>query len=142
MEQLLKRHEEFIRYALFGIAAVAADVLVYALTVDHLGVRLSNAASWLSALIVAFITNKYWVFHRGKEGFPQFLREFFEFTAARLAGLLVQVWGTDALIRKGFQRPLLGIRGGVAKLFTTVIVIALNYLFSKFLVFRPREVQS
>ena len=62
MAQLLKRHEEFIRYALFGIAAVAADVLVYALTVDHLGVRLANAASWLAALMVAFITNKYWVF--------------------------------------------------------------------------------
>ena len=141
MGQLLKRHEEFIRYALFGIAAVAADVLVYALTVDHLGVRLSNAASWLSALIVAFITNKYWVFRRSHEGFSSFLREFLEFTAARLAGLGVQVWGTDALIRKGFQRSLLGIRGGAAKLFTTVIVIALNYLFSKFLVFRPREVQ-
>ena len=142
MKQLLKRHEEFIRYALFGIAAVAADVFVYALTVNHLGVRLSNAASWLAALIVAFLTNKYWVFHRGKEGVPQFLREFLEFTAARLAGLLVQVWGTDALIRKGFQRPLLGIRGGAAKLLTTIVVIALNYLFSKFLVFRPREVQS
>lgn len=142
MKQLLKRHEEFIRYALFGIAAVAADVFVYALTVNHLGVRLSNAASWLAALIVAFLTNKYWVFHRGKEGIPQFLREFLEFTAARLAGLLVQVWGTDALIRKGFQRPLLGIRGGAAKLLTTIVVIALNYLFSKFLVFRPREVQS
>lgn len=141
MKQLLKRHEEFIRYALFGIAAVAADVFVYALTVNHLGVRLSNAASWLAALIVAFLTNKYWVFHRGKEGVPQFLREFLEFTAARLAGLLVQVWGTDALIRKGFQRPLLGIRGGAAKLLTTIVVIALNYLFSKFLVFRPREVQ-
>lgn len=141
MKQLLKRHEEFIRYALFGIAAVAADVLVYALTVNHLGVQLSNAASWLAALIVAFLTNKYWVFHRGEEGVPQFLREFLEFTAARLAGLLVQVWGTDTLIRKGFQRPLLGIRGGAAKLLTTIVVIALNYLFSKFLVFRPREVQ-
>ena len=133
--------KNLIRYALFGIAAVAADVLVYALTVDHLGVRLANAASWLAALMVAFITNKYWVFRRSHEGFSSFLREFFEFTMARLAGLGVQVWGTDALIRKGFQRSLLGIRGGAAKLFTTVIVIALNYLFSKFLVFRPREVQ-
>lgn len=37
MGQLLKRQEEFIRYALFGIAAVAADVLVYALTVGASG---------------------------------------------------------------------------------------------------------
>ena len=121
---------------------MAADVLVYALTVGHLGIRLANALSWLAALVAAFITNKYWVFHRGKEGPALFFREFFEFTAARLAGLLVQVWGTDALVRKGFQRPLLGIQGGAAKLLTTVIVIALNYFFSKFLVFRPREVQS
>lgn len=57
MGQLLKRQEEFIRYALFGIAAVAADVLVYALTVGHLGIRLANALSWLAALVAAFITN-------------------------------------------------------------------------------------
>lgn len=142
MGQLLKQHEEFIRYALFGIAAVAADVLVYALTVGQMGVRLANALSWFTALVAAFITNKYWVFYRGHEGPAQFFREFFEFTAARLAGLLVQVWGTDALVRKGCQRPLWGIQGGAAKLLTTVIVIALNYFFSKFLVFRPREVQS
>ena len=56
MGQLLKRQEEFIRYALFGIAAVAADVLVCALTVGHLGIRLANALSWLAALVagVAF----------------------------------------------------------------------------------------
>ena len=142
MGQLLKRHEEFIRYALFGIAAVAADVLVYALTVGQLGVRLANALSWFAALVTAFITNKYWVFHRGHEGPAQFFREFFEFTAARLAGLLVQVWGTDALVRKGLHRPIWGIQGGAAKLLTTMIVIALNYFFSKFLVFRPMEVQS
>ncbi len=142
MGQLLKQHEEFIRYALFGIAAVAADVLVYALTVGQLGVRFANALSWLAALVTAFITNKYWVFHRGEDSPAQFFREFFEFTATRLGALFIQVWGTDALVRKGFQRSLWGIHGGAAKLLTTMIVITLNYFFSKFLVFRPNEVQS
>ena len=131
-----------ILVAVLGMYEGPLPASVYALTVGQLGVRLANALSWFAALVAAFITNKYWVFHRGKEGPAQFFREFFEFTAARLAGLLVQVWGTDALVRKGFQRPILGIQGGAAKLLTTVIVIALNYFFSKFLVFRPREVQS
>ena len=64
MQQLLKKHQEFLRYALFGIAAVVADVGVYALTVGSLGIRRANAVSWAAALVVAFVTNKYWVFRR------------------------------------------------------------------------------
>ena len=142
MQQLLKKHQEFLRYALFGIAAVVADVGVYALTVGSLGIRRANAVSWAAALVVAFVTNKYWVFSRKKEGMLDFLREFVEFTAARLASFFVQVWGTDALVRHEVQRPLFRIPGGRAKTLVTIVVIALNYLFSKFLIFRPREVKG
>lgn len=142
MRSFWKKHQEFIRYALFGIAAVVADVGAYALTVSHVGIRLANAAGWAAALVAAFITNKYWVFSRKKEGMLDFLREFVEFTAARLASFFVQVWGTDALVRHEVQRPLFGIPGGRAKTLVTIVVIALNYLFSKFLIFRPREVKG
>lgn len=88
MQQLLKKHQEFLRYALFGIAAVVADVGVYALTVGSLGIRRANAVSWAAALVVAFVTNKYWVFRRGHEGIDAFLRQFLEFGAARAASFL------------------------------------------------------
>lgn len=139
MKDFLKRHGEFLRYALWGIAAVAADLGVYALTVDTLGIRLANGAGWAAALITAFLTNKYFVFRRRHEGIKALLLEFLEFAAARAASLVVQVWGTDALVRRGFDRPLLGVRGGAAKTIITVLVIAMNYVFSKFLIFRSRE---
>lgn len=142
MQQLLKKHQEFLRYALFGIAAVVADVGVYALTVGSLGIRRANAVSWAAALVVAFVTNKYWVFRRGHEGIGAFLRQFWEFGTARAASFFIQVWGTDALVRRGLSRPLLGIRGGAAKTLVTIIVIAMNYLFSKFLIFRPKEAEA
>lgn len=68
-----------------------------------------------------------------------FWREFAEFLAARLLSLVIEVQGVALLVKHGFSRPVLGITGGAAKIVITGVVILLNYLLSKFLVFRPRE---
>lgn len=54
--------------------------------------------------------------------------------------MVLEVMGVDILVRRGFDRPLLGVTGGRAKVLITLLVILVNYLISKFLVFR--EVQS
>lgn len=142
MKAFLKKHREFLLYAAFGVGTVAADVGTYALTVDAVGLRWANALGWCAAVLLAFFTNKYWVFQKRREGAAASLREFLEFVGARLLSLGVQVFGMDAMVRKGLDRPLLGIQGGWAKVLITVVVIAINYVFSKFLIFRRRKPAS
>jgi putative flippase GtrA len=126
-------------YAVFGAGTMAVDVGIYALLVGPLGIPWANAWSWCGAVAFAFVTNKYWVFRRTHEGIRAFFRELGEFLAARLLSLALEVQGVDYLVRHGMNRPLFGMTGGVAKLVITVIVIAMNYILSKFLVFGRRE---
>ena len=142
MKELLQKHRELIAYAVFGAGTVVVDVGLYSLTVGLLGIKLANAVGWCGAVLFAFFTNKYFVFRTGKGGFLAFLREFVEFTAARLLSLAVEVVGVDALVKRGLNRPVFGITGGVAKVVITVVVILMNYLLSKFIVFRTRGAHS
>lgn len=140
MNQLYRKHREFILYAAFGTGTVAVDVGFYALLVERFGIQTASFWGWLGSVLFAFLTNKYFVFCTGKEGRVAFFRELGEFTLGRLLSMLIEVLGVDLLVRRGFDSPVLGIKGGAAKILITGIVILVNYLISKFLVFR--EVQS
>lgn len=142
MKELLQKYRELLAYAVFGAGTVAVDVGIYGLTVELLGIRFANAVGWCGAVLFAFFTNKYFVFRRRHSGFWAALREFVEFIAARLLSLAVEVVGVDALVKRGMDRQILGVTGGLAKVVITVVVILLNYLLSKFIVFRTRGAES
>lgn len=140
MKQLYRKHREFILYAAFGVGTVAVDVGLYVLLVESAGIRAASFWGWLGSVLFAFVTNKYFVFCTGLEGRIAFLRELGEFTLGRLLSMLIEVLGVDMMVQRGFNRPLFGITGGAAKVLITGIVILVNYLLSKFFVFR--EVQA
>ena len=140
MKQLYQKHREFILYTAFGTGTVAVDVGLYALLVERFGIQTASFWGWLGSVLFAFLTNKYFVFCTGREGRAAFFREFGEFTLGRLLSMLIEVLGVDLLVRRGFDSPVLGVTGGAAKILITGVVILVNYLVSKFLVFR--EVQS
>ncbi len=141
MKEILWRYRELILYAAFGVGTVIVDVGLYSLTVEQWGIRGANAIGWCGAVLFAFFTNKYFVFRSRSGGAWAFWREFAEFLAGRLLSLLIEVEGVDALVKRGFDRDLLGVTGGAAKVVVTVVVILVNYLISKFLVFRRRKVR-
>ena len=136
MAALLKKYRELILYVLFGAGTVAVDVGLYALLVDRTGIRWANGLGWCGAVAFAFFTNKFFVFRTGGRGPARALREGAEFLGARLASLLVQVWGVDFLVRHGLDQTVLGVTGGLSKALVTVVVIVMNYVLSKFLIFR------
>lgn len=140
MKELYRKYREFILYTAFGAGTVAVDVGLYILLVEDLGIQMASFWGWLGSVLFAFLTNKYFVFCTGKEGRAAFFRELGEFTLGRLLSMFIEVLGVDVLVRRGFDRPVLGITGGATKILITGIVILVNYLVSKFLVFR--EVQS
>lgn len=140
MKELYRKYREFILYTAFGAGTVAVDVGLYILLVEDLGIQAASFWGWLGSVLFAFLTNKYFVFCTGREGRAAFFRELGEFTLGRLLSMFIEVLGVDVLVRHGFDRPVLGVTGGAAKVLITGIVILVNYLVSKFLVFR--EVQS
>ena len=141
MKAFAGRYREQLAYLFFGGVTTVVNIAVYAVLHTALGVGsdLANAAAWVLAVLVAYVTNRKWVFKSRVRG-PAMLRELGAFVAGRLAtGLLDMGIMHLAVEMLGPQLVPAAYRGlwdmGV-KLASNVIVIILNYVFSKRLIFR------
>ena len=133
--KLVRKYRSQILYVVFGALTTAVNVAVYSFCFSLLG--LPNVPSvviaWILAVLFAFITNKIWVF--GSPSFaPDVLKhEIPSFFAARiLTGLLdlgVMYLAVDVL----------HWNAAAWKLISNVLVILLNYIASRFFIFRKPE---
>ena len=99
-----------------------------------------NILSWILASTFAFITNRLFVFRSENKTFGKVLLEALRFYASRISTLLVDVILMFLLV------DLTGFHAGwyelLAKVFTNVVVIVLNYIFSKLFVFARSKKKS
>ena len=140
IKELCLAHQEIISYLFFGVATTVINWLSYALTVGVLGMAVTpgNIISWFVAVLFAFVTNKLWVFNSKSWAWPLWLKEAGTFFGSRVFTGLVEIVGVPLLIKLGLDMPLFGVEGFAAKLIVSVVVIVLNYIFSKFLIFRKK----
>ena len=132
--------KEIISYLFFGVMTTAVNWVVYTAFVKFLGVNItvSNAVAWIAAVIFAYFTNKIFVFESKSFKPLTLLKELVSFIAARALTGVIEIFGTPLLVKIGLSQKLFGIDGAVAKIIISVIVIILNYVFSKILIFRKK----
>ncbi len=153
MAKIYKRYKTIVLYLIFGALTTAANLLVFyllkksGLTATDEGNTLANAIAWASALVFAFVTNKLFVFRSHVESVKQFLIEAAKFVGGRLvSGLfeitlptpLSHVFGEGIYFEFG-EKTVQFDGQWEAKIFVSIFVIILNYLFSKFLVFNKKS---
>ena len=137
IKALLNKYQELIRYTLWGTFATGSNILTYYLFYDlwHIGNTQSNIAAWAVSVLVAFVTNKVWVFHSRRAGLRRTIREFLSFSAFRFVSELfdlgIMFWAVEVM-----RWPAL-----FWKIAANCIVIALNYFFSKFIIFKQVPVE-
>ncbi len=137
MKELLIKYKEVIMYLIFGVATTLVNWLVYAALMKmECVMTTANIAAWVAAVLFAFITNKWYVFESKSLEIGKLLKEFGMFVGSRLVTGLVEIIGLPALVFLGMNQSLFGIEGFVAKMIISVVVIILNYVFSKLLVFK------
>ena len=130
-----KRLKEILSYLFWGGLTTLVSWLTFSLFSWLTGrVILSNLLSWLCAVAFAFVTNKQWVFESKDWKAKTVWREAGTFLSARLITGVLEWVGVPVLAAWG--EPLLGIEGLGAKIAVTVVVILLNYIFSKLLIFK------
>ena len=136
---------EIVRYVFFGVLTTLINLAVYFLSNRVLGEErylVSNVIAWVLAVAFAYVTNKLWVFESKSWSRDVLIRELPGFFAARIFSLLVEEAGLFLMIDlMGFDRwMLLGVSGDrIAKLVMQFVVIALNYVFSKLVVFSRKN---
>ena len=140
----IKKHKEIILYIIFGVGTTLVNWVVYTLLVSVLNadITLSNLIAWVLAIIFAFVTNKIYVFESKSWQLKTAVKEGASFLASRLFSGLIEVVGPTLLITLGIKGDLFGIKGGVSKIIINVIVIVLNYAFSKLFVFKTKKTQN
>ena len=140
IKYISKRQQEIISYLFFGGLTTLVNFVVYIFFVHLIGLSItfSNAIAWVIAVLIAFVTNKLWVFQSKSWMAKKVLREAGSFLGARITTGLLDMIGVPLLFYIGLRYPLFGIEGFTAKLIIAVLVIILNYVFSKAFVFRPK----
>lgn len=132
LKKLYEKNQEILSYLIFGgLTTLVNFVVFYAFdTVLDIQYLIANALSILASIIFAFFTNKKYVFKSQSVTISAWIKEFFLFCSFRLISA-----GFDMLS----MLLLIGIlqwNSNVAKLATQIIVVFLNYFFSKWFIFK------
>lgn len=152
IKELFKKYKEFILYVIFGVLTTLVNFGVFWLFTRLLGEELylfNNAIAWVAGVVFAFVTNKLFVFESKSHQSKVVLKELSEFTAARLFSFGVEeggMWIFISVLGLGeISLEVLGITVTgqiIVKLVLAVIVVILNYFFSKFIVFKNKQGNS
>lgn len=135
LKDLIRKYRDVLPYLFFGVCTTAVNVVVYWICAHpmRLGTMLSTVLAWVLSVLFAYVTNRKWVFHSEAHGRREIGREIASFFGCRLATGIV-----DWLCMFLFVE-VLGLNDLFIKLAANVIVIVLNYVASKLLIFRKRS---
>lgn len=131
---------EIIYYLIFGVATTLVNWVIYTICTScfMLPLAISNALAWLVAVLFAYVTNKIFVFKSHNLSVSAVLRELGIFFCTRMCSGLFEIFLPSLLYYLGMRQNILGIKGAAAKAVVSILVIIMNYIFSKFLVFREK----
>ena len=134
MIALRKKHEEVVSYLFFGGLTTVVNYLVYLPCYNLLGFSgsVSNVIAWIAAVAFAYLTNKPFVFKSHDWSAKTVLPELTKFVGCRVGSGLLET----AIIFVTVD--LLGLNGNLIKVATSVLVVVMNYVASKLVVFRKK----
>lgn len=129
---LYKNYKDIIPYAVFGVLTTLVNIISYWICAHPLGmpVMVSAVIAWILAVLFAYLTNRKWVFHSEADNSKAVLKEIGLFFAARL-GTGVIDWASMFIFV-----DLMSFNDVVIKTLANIVVIILNYVASKFLIFK------
>lgn len=137
LNKLIKKliNKETILYLIFGVLTTILNIAICGLLYDilHWDVIVATVIAWIAAVIFAFITNKIFVFNSKTTDKKVLLKETVSFLIARLVSLGFDVLITWLMVDVG------GINVWVTKVVSNVVVVILNYIFSKLFIFNNKQ---
>ena len=136
IKELFKRYREIIVYVIVGGLTTVVNFVIFYLCKITVGtstaftMNLANFLAWVVAVLFAFVTNKLYVFESKSMERKVLFKEFTSFVAARVFSL-----GAEVVI---MNVGVLGLHipDMICKLFAQVVIILMNYFFSKFVIFK------
>ena len=134
MKELIEKYRSLILYVIFGAATTLVNIVSYWVCAHLLNcsVSLSTAIAWFLSVLFAYMTNRKWVFESRASGLYEIVREMISFFTSRLATGFLDWLIMFAAVEKA------GLPDMPVKIASNILVIVLNYILGKFVVFRKR----
>ena len=131
---LIVKYWEVLIYLVFGVLTTVVNYVIYLPVYNILGLSaaLSNAIAWVGAVAFAYLTNKPFVFKSHDWSMKTVVPELTKFVGCRVAS------GAAETVILLLTVDMLHWNGNLWKLLTAVLVVILNYIASKLLVFRKK----
>ena len=128
---LIKKNKFIILYLIFGVLTTIINIICYISL--YYGLKFSNVLStiiaWIFAVAFAFFTNKIYVFCSKSFKFTIFFYELLTFFSSRI------ITGILDIIIMWLSVDYFGWNATLWKLASNIIIIILNYIFSKNFIF-------
>lgn len=158
IKKLIIKHKEILLYLIFGVLTTVVrwatqylftlffnillpqeKISFWILEYDSYSIFISTILSWICAVVFAFITNKLFVFE-SKSWKPEIaFPEFGKFILARVITGVIEILGIYFLVGIGFDKIIIPLESMDATIVVSVVVIILNYVFSKLIVFKKKN---
>jgi putative flippase GtrA len=166
LKDIYEKHKLIIRYLFFGFITTVLSLVACYVTVkcaalvwhdengdpNAIADSLGSITQWIVGVLVAFFTNKLWVFTNAEKGARATFKQLFVFSSSRVGTFFIE-WsinlGIIALLDDLFNYNAPTIPLGFmdfelssriwAKVISSIIVVITNYYISKLIVFRKKN---
>lgn len=135
IKDLLLKYKSIILYLVFGGLTTFINIATYTSCyyLFNTGNTLANIISWVLSVLFAYITNKLFVFESKSFSGKTLFKEMFSFFSCRAVSGLMDI------IIMFVAVDVFHLTAWIFKIFSNVIVLILNYIFSKTIVFNSRR---
>lgn len=137
IKNLMIKYRSFICYGIFGVLTTIVNIVTYNVCYYRFGISntISNVAAWILAVSFAYLTNKAWVFGSKSWKWEVLKREIPAFISCRLAT------GVLDIIIMYVCVDVMQLHAMLMKIISNILVIILNYIFSKLVIFKKNEME-
>lgn len=135
LKKIFNQFKELFIYGIFGVLTTIVNICIYTLCVKQLSLHylIANVIAWIIAVIFAFITNKLFVFKSKSWERKIWINEFTKFIGARI------VTGVLDMLMMYIMVDVLILNDVFSKTIVNIIVILVNFVFSKLIIFKKTK---
>ena len=135
LKHYYKKYKEIINYIVFGIFTTVVNYICYLFftRVLYISVVVSTIIAWVLAVLFAYVTNKKFVFESNGFNIYRIIKEMTSFFSLRIVSGIFEIVCMYVFV------AVMNVNDILIKLIVNVVVIILNYIFSKCLVFKNKN---
>lgn len=134
IKYLYSKYKEIIPYVIFGVLTTIINIVTYYVMAHYFNITImaSTVFAWFLAVLFAYVTNRRWVFRSSADTMETIISEMLAFFSCRIATGIVD-WACMLIFVDVLQFNDVAI-----KIMANTLVIILNYIASKLLIFKRR----